>query len=361
MLDIISFLAKNEYLSLYAVVPHKPGNLKEILIKMGVTVFSANIFSCRYDYSENFLEKLYRSVKSKVKSSITAFSALTFRNENFDLVYSNTSDNYWGLIYSKLNKIKHISHVREFGLIDQNQMQAIGDAHYYRFLSNNSDKIIAISDVLYGYLIKEKKVLTDKVIRIYDDVGLKILPFQPRLINTDEINLLIVGSFLKGKGQEFIIEAVKKLKEIGVKVHLGLVGDDSSDYAKSLKQFVIDAKLENNITFYGFRNDINKLRECYDFAVVSSTSEAFGRVTIEAMMSSQLVIASDTGANPELIRDGESGILYKYGCLDSFCDCILDIQSQKYELEKIIKNGYVFSSRFYQNKCGKEILNLIIQ
>lgn len=39
-------------------------------------------------------------------------------------------------------------------------------------------------------------------------------------------------------------------------------------------------------------------------------------MTIEAMLSSNPVIASNAGANPELVRDGENGFLYTYNVAD---------------------------------------------
>lgn len=74
--------------------------------------------------------------------------------------------------------------------------------------------------------------------------------------------------------------------------------------------------MEDVVEFVGFVSDMKTLRENCDVELVCSKKEAFGRVTIEAMLSSNPVIASNAGANPELVRDGENGFLYTYNVAD---------------------------------------------
>jgi len=54
-----------------------------------------------------------------------------------------------------------------------------------------------------------------------------------------------------------------------------------------------------------------------------SRSEGFGRVTAEYMHAQLGIIASDSGANPELIEDGVTGLLFKSGDAKSLADCII--------------------------------------
>ena len=49
----------------------------------------------------------------------------------------------------------------------------------------------------------------------------------------------------------------------------------------------------------------------YDIGVVCSASEGFGRVTVEYMLSKLVVVASNSGANPELLCNGEYGLLFR--------------------------------------------------
>ncbi|MFD2180173.1 glycosyltransferase family 4 protein [Veronia pacifica] len=361
MLDIIKYLANQNNLTLCAVIPHKPGNLESNLRDLNVEVFIERYYSCRYGNKESSFFAKLPTLKSLLKSALTFLSAVKFhfsKNNKFDLVYSNTTDNFWGSIYSIISSIDHICHIREFGLDDQNQLQSIGNRNYYNLLNKSTVNVIAISKSISKYLVEERNIECGKIVEIYDDVGDELEDFQYRKFNS-EIRLLMVGSFLEGKGQEFVIESIQLLKNQGLDIHLGLIGDDSTPYASYLKRKCSELEIEKNVHFYGFRHDVKKIRKSYNFAVIASTAEAFGRVTIEGMMSSQIVIASDTGANTELIKQNINGFLFKYGCKKSFCDTVISLANNDFDLERVQKNGFSYSKSFYRNECGKAVLKLI--
>ena len=75
------------------------------------------------------------------------------------------------------------------------------------------------------------------------------------------------------------------------------------------------------------------LRQKACVEVVPSEEEAFGRVTVEAMMSRMPVIGSDSGANPELIVSGETGLLFKRGDAESLAD----------QMQRMIENPEMIS------------------
>ena len=89
-------------------------------------------------------------------------------------------------------------------------------------------------------------------------------------------------------------------------------------------------------------------------AVVASKSEAFGRVTIEAMSSSLLVVASDTGANTELISDKKNGLIYSHRSMSSFHEVLSYILSNFEHCGSIAKSGYETSKRFTGIEASRE-------
>ena len=63
-----------------------------------------------------------------------------------------------------------------------------------------------------------------------------------------------------------------------------------------------------------------------DIFVLPSLSEALSNSLMEAMACGCCAIASDTGGNPELVRDGETGLLFPTGDITSLAarlDCML--------------------------------------
>ena len=62
--------------------------------------------------------------------------------------------------------------------------------------------------------------------------------------------------------------------------------------------------------FTGFQEDIGSYYDALDAIVICAKNEALGRITIEGMLSHKPVIGKISGATPELIKDGVTGLLY---------------------------------------------------
>lgn len=112
------------------------------------------------------------------------------------------------------------------------------------------------------------------------------------------------------KGQIDVAHAIELLVSQGVtgfKVYMAGRGD----YAE-VKEYLQANSLDDYVVFCGLVDDMLTLRKKCDVEIVASRTEAFGRVTVEAMRASNPVIGSATGGTTELIQDGVTGFLYEY-------------------------------------------------
>ena len=100
-------------------------------------------------------------------------------------------------------------------------------------------------------------------------------------------------------------------------------------------------------------------------AVVASKSEAFGRVTIEAMLGGLVVVATDAGANSELIDNGKTGYLYPSGDYHKLYECIYKIQENRENMyETAVKSAEICGAvhkwkLWYENISRDDKRNLI--
>ena len=72
----------------------------------------------------------------------------------------------------------------------------------------------------------------------------------------------------------------------------------------------------------GFRNDVIDILKKMDVGIITSLSEAFGRVTIEFMLSSMPVIGTNSGGTKEIVIEGETGYLYNVGDVNKLASCM---------------------------------------
>jgi len=71
------------------------------------------------------------------------------------------------------------------------------------------------------------------------------------------------------------------------------------------------------VVFHDHQSSVHEILNYMDIGLVCARDEAFGRVSIEYMLHGMPVIASKSGANEELIQDGQNGLLYElYNALE---------------------------------------------
>lgn len=232
---------------------------------------------------------------------------------NVDVIHSNTTAVDFGAkLARKLNK-PHIWHIREFGKEDFN-------FHYFHrnlphYINSNSDRIIAISRTIYKSWAS-RGIDEKKFIHIYDGVVGKNYIDKTRTSKkkSEKVRIAFCGGISPTKGQYQLIQALGELTpEKKNSVYADFYGSGKEQYLNELIELANKCGVIDLISFKGYVTNIQDVLTNYDVGVVCSHSEGFGRITSEYMLSGMCVVASDSGANPEVLRDEKYGLLYKGG------------------------------------------------
>ncbi|MGO8673495.1 MAG: glycosyltransferase family 4 protein [Capsulimonadaceae bacterium] len=141
----------------------------------------------------------------------------------------------------------------------------------------------------------EKTSLTKDAVRA--DLGLA----------DDEVAVGIVGRIAQEKGHRFLFDAMKILGP-DRPIRVVVVGDGpDSEWSRS---YVREQGLEQRVVFSPFRSDVNNIINALDIVVVPSTwEEPCSAVVQQAMALHRPVIGTRAGGTPEMILDGETGLL----------------------------------------------------
>ena len=142
-----------------------------------------------------------------------------------------------------------------------------------------------------------------KMRRVYNGINLSVYPENiEHDFTKPDLNFIFTGTLCENKGQIQAIRAIESLpEEIREHIHLDLYGGGAQTYIDSLKRYVSSHGLSDRISFCGYTDRLSEILPEYEGAFVCSRNEAFGRVTVEHMYTGLAVIASDSGANPEII------------------------------------------------------------
>lgn len=257
------------------------------------------------------------------------------RNEKIDLIHINTLWSYVGAETAKKCKLPYVWHIREFLEEDQNAMIWNKEKGYK--LISNADQVICISESVkkkYSGLLNTRRIRT-----IYNGIDSSFYSGRENLLLEDKMTFLIVGSVNENKGQDQIVKACVKLLKSGFdQFKLYIVGKSGNNFQEKL-QTMIPNEFNDRFSFEGVRGNVKDYFESADITFVCSKAEAFGRVTVEAMLSGSLVIGSNTGGTAELIKDNETGYLYEYGNVDELADKILYVQNNREKARQVAAAG----------------------
>ncbi len=150
----------------------------------------------------------------------------------------------------------------------------------------------------------------------------------------DTFQLLCIGTLHEVKGQIYLILALQELRRRGVPAVVHFVGDGPDRAA--LEQKVAAAGLQPYVTFHGLlpRDQVIRRLHQADVLVAPSVPSRDGRregipvVLIEAMASGVPVVASRLSGIPELVVDGESGLLAGAGDNQELANALESLYSQ---------------------------------
>ena len=137
-----------------------------------------------------------------------------------------------------------------------------------------------------------------------------------------------IGSFYAYEGLDLLVQALPRVLQSRPDARLLLVGGGPREQA--LRTAVRQARLEDKVVFTGRvpHADVQRYYSVVDvFAYPRHSMRLTELVTplkpLEAMAQGQLVVASDVGGHRELIRDGQTGVLFKAGSAQALAQAIL--------------------------------------
>ncbi|MGE5217903.1 MAG: glycosyltransferase family 4 protein, partial [Chloroflexota bacterium] len=152
--------------------------------------------------------------------------------------------------------------------------------------------------------------------------------------------IVCISAYKKQKALDVLIRAFKSVLEAYPALNLILVG--AGPLRESLKDLAVSLGIEERIAFLGTqtRAEVAELlRNCEAF-VLPSRFETFGIVILEAMAFEKPVIATTAGGIPEIIENGESGILVPPDDSGALADAIIAVLRDRALRSKIARNGY---------------------
>lgn len=206
------------------------------------------------------------------------------------------------------------------------------------------DHYICVSDNFKKMLV-DRGFDKNKIHVLYNgiDIDEKTL-YIPKTAFLEKYKINYNGEFLVGiaarldkvKDHETFIKACKETLEINPDIIFLIAGD--GDEQKKLEEMAKSFGIEKNIYFLGFVRDKYSFFNAIDVNVLTSISESFPYVILEAARLSVPTVSTKTGGIPEIIKDDYTGYLFPIGNYKSLSRYILDLYDQRDKLKELGDN-----------------------
>jgi glycosyltransferase involved in cell wall biosynthesis len=169
--------------------------------------------------------------------------------------------------------------------------------------------IIAISESIRLQL-QACGIPSSKIKTIYEGMDLAQYPRRtPADMHRTSKHLIVgtVAHLSPEKGLKYLIEAASIIPGVQDRIRFVIVGD--GECLQELKDLAQQRGLGEIFQFAGFRFDTSQLMKSFDIFALPSLSEGLSSAILEAMATSLPIVATEVGGIPELVKDGDNGLL----------------------------------------------------
>lgn len=215
-------------------------------------------------------------------------------------------------------------------------------ARVHGYLSRANDAIICCSDHVAKYVTTVGRAPADRIRRVYYGIDLarpidlgaeRRAEVRAELGIPDRAELVLgVGRLDPQKGWPDLLDAMATVVVARPRAHLLIVGgaqQGDERFVASVKGRATSPDLAGRVTFAGVRTDVPVLMASCDVFAMASRWEGFGLVFAEAMAAARPVVATRVSAVPEVVADGESGILVEPGDVVGLSSAIVRVLSDR--------------------------------
>jgi glycosyltransferase involved in cell wall biosynthesis len=216
----------------------------------------------------------------------------TLRRVRPDVVYVSTVTAPLWLLLARLLRFRIVCHVHE-GEASASKL-VLRALNAPLFLAH---ELVINSRFSLGVLTRAYPSLARRTTVVLNAVRGPSKVQQSREQLDEPYRVLFVGRLSARKGPDVLLDAIVRLRDSGVPVHLDLVGavfPGYEWYEAQLRGVVRDTGLGQDVTFHGFQRDVWPYLAATDIAVVPSTvDEPFGNTAVEAALAARPLIVSE--------------------------------------------------------------------
>lgn len=243
-------------------------------------------------------------------------------------------------------------------------------SHLYSLLilsiwkSKNVKKVICVEQFSPVGLVS-RGVPRVKIRTVYNGIEPSIITKPIDLSAYCSLNapVIITASRLtKIKGIDYLISALKIVKDKGFNFHYFCIGDGEEE--ETLKSMTKEQGLMDRISFMGYQSNIADWLGMCDIFALPSLEEFHSIAILEAMRAKKAIVATNIGGNPESLRDEKDALLVPSKDSVALSNALILLLSSEELREKLSDSAYkrfkvLFTIDAMMKNLAKEIITTV--
>ena len=330
-----------------------------------------NILVCSQDFHEEDYRDLVDSFEQVEMTRAIGSSDLKAIKEVRALIKKYNPD----IVYAHSSKAGAITRVADIGLKNHCIYNPHGWAFNMRCSAKKKamytaiekiaapfcDKIICISDAEKQSALDKKICREDKLQVIFNGVDIESYENGVRgTIKRIDLNIPedafvvgMVGRMSPQKAPDVFVKMAKHVKDEVPNAHFIIVGNGNQE--DEIRKYAEDNGFSNSLHITGWGDNPMSYVELFDVACLLSRWEGFGLALPEYMMAGKPIVASRVDAIPNIIRNGENGLLVEVDDDIGASKAVLRILREDGLRKKIVAQGLEdVHNRFNARRVSEE-------
>lgn len=329
-----------------------------------------NILVCSQDFHEEDYRDLVDSFEQVEMTRAIGSSDLKAIKEVRALIKKYNPD----IVYAHSSKAGAITRVADIGLKNHCIYNPHGWAFNMRCSAKKKamytaiekiaapfcDKIICISDAEKQSALDKKICKEDKLQVIFNGVDIEAYENEVHgAVKRKDLNIPedafvvgMVGRISPQKAPDVFVKMAKHVKDEVPNAHFIIVGNGNQE--DEIRKYAEDNDFSNSLHITGWVDNPMSYVELFDVACLLSRWEGFGLALPEYMMAGKPIVASRVDAIPNIIRNGENGLLVEVDDDIGTSKAVLRILREDGLRKKIVAQGLEDVHNRFNARRGSE-------
>ncbi len=321
-------------------------NLTYALTKLGHSVTVVSLYNEKTPISQRMeaagIRILYLDKKLGLDISMVTKLAKIMRREKPDVVHTHLDVIKYAVAAAKLSGIRRCVHTVHNVAHEEagGRLQKIINTVYFRL---GWSVPVALSPEVRRTIVSFYNMKEEKVPVIYNGVDLSRCLPKTGYELTKPVQLLHIGRFNYQKNHRGLLEAFSAIVQKHPDCCLNLLGD--GELRPEVEAYAEELGIREKVIFHGSQSNVYPYLHSADIFLLPSRFEGMPMTIIEAMGTGLPVVASAVGGVPDMLRNGDSGMLVSQEP-QSVSDAVLKLLNEEALRRTLGENARKDSVRF---------------